>query len=289
MSTSIPHELFPFVSRRLDLKGHGLHYVDEGDGPSLLMVHGNPTWSFFWRNMIKRLCNRYRVIAVDHMGCGLSDKPKDYEYRLPRHIENLGHLVERLELNDITLFGHDWGGAIGVGLAVEQPQRFRGFVLMNTAAFHAKRLPLSLAACRIPLFGKVMIQGFNAFARGATYLACAKPMSDRVREGYLAPYNSFQNRVATYSFVQDIPMHPSHPSWACLQKIESRLPLLQDKPMALIWGGRDFVFDRGFFENWQQRFPKAEAHWLADAGHYVVEDAPSQVLAHVEAFLRKIH
>ena len=116
------------------------------------MVHGNPTWSFYWRNLILALRERYRVVAVDHIGCGLSDKPAagDYSYRLAQRVADLGELVEKLDLRQITLVAHDWGGAIGMGAAVAAPERFARFVLMNTAAFRMSHCPWSIRACRIP-------------------------------------------------------------------------------------------------------------------------------------------
>ncbi|MEZ6144691.1 MAG: alpha/beta fold hydrolase [Planctomycetaceae bacterium] len=129
---------YPFAGQVLDVDGHAYHYVDEGTGPVLLFVHGNPTWSFAWRNFIKAFSPNYRCVAVDHIGCGRSDKPQDYEYTLANHIANLTRLIEHLDLREITLVGHDWGGCIGMGAAVEVPERFSRFVLANTAAFRSQ-------------------------------------------------------------------------------------------------------------------------------------------------------
>ena len=120
--------LYPFQSHEVTLDGHRCHYLDEGSGPVLLMVHGNPTWSFYWRNLILALRDRFRIVAVDHIGCGLSDKPAadDYSYRLARRVADLGQLIEKLDLRQITLVAHDWGGAIGMGAAVAAPERFAG-------------------------------------------------------------------------------------------------------------------------------------------------------------------
>src|SRR5262245_9969418 len=123
--------LYPFASHELALDGYRYHYVDEGQGEPLLFVHGNPTWSFYWRNLIERYRGQFRAIAPDHMGCGLSEKPARYEYRLARHINNLKQLIERLDLKGITLVAHDWGGAIGLGAASQMPERFARLVLMN--------------------------------------------------------------------------------------------------------------------------------------------------------------
>ena len=159
---------YPFAPHFLDLGGVKYHYVDEGTGPVVLFVHGNPTWSFAWRNLLKDLSRDHRVIAVDHVGCGKSDKPQDYDYVLENHVANLTRLVDELDLRDITLVGHDWGGCIGMGAAGRRAERFRRFILMNTAAFRSKRIPLRIAVCRIPVLGKIAVRGFNAFAGSAS-------------------------------------------------------------------------------------------------------------------------
>jgi pimeloyl-ACP methyl ester carboxylesterase len=127
MPDSMPpdwRKLYPFASRELVLDGHRYHYLDEGAGPVLLLVHGNPTWSFYWRELIQAFRGRFRVVVPDHIGCGLSDKPRHYPYRLGQHVRNLGRLIAELDLDQMTLLAHDWGGAIGLGAAVDAPQRF---------------------------------------------------------------------------------------------------------------------------------------------------------------------
>ncbi len=135
--------LYPFASHEITLGGHRYHYLDEGTGEPLVLVHGNPTWSFYWRELVAGLRGHYRVLVPDHIGCGLSDKPDDrsYSYRLAQRVADLGQWIEQLDLRQITLVGHDWGGGIGMGAAVAAPQRFARFVLMNTAAFRDTALP----------------------------------------------------------------------------------------------------------------------------------------------------
>jgi cis-3-alkyl-4-acyloxetan-2-one decarboxylase len=280
---------YPFTSRQLDLAGHRYHYVDEGQGQTLLLVHGNPTWSFYWRNLIRALSPRYRLIAVDHMGCGLSDKPRDYPYCLARHIENLSEFVERLDLRDVTLLAHDWGGPIGLGAALAQRQRFARFVLFNTAAFRSPDIPWRISACRIPLFGRLAVQGLNAFARAALSMAVCHPerMTPAVRAGLLAPYDNWQNRQAVYRFVQDIPLSKAHPSHAALLGIEERLSQLGEYPWLFAWGMRDWCFTPRFLERFLTVFPRAEVQRYADAGHYVVEDAHERIAPAVADFIQR--
>ena len=281
--------LYPFASQALELDGVRYHYVDEGQGEVLLLVHGNPTWSFYWRDLIGPLSRKYRVIAVDHIGCGLSDKPRDYPYTLAQHTENLTRLVDALDLRDVTLLAHDWGGAIGLGAAVAQRERFARFVLFNTAAFRSHRMPWRIRACRVPILGRLAVQGLNGFARAALRMAVChhERMTPAVRAGLLAPYDTWQHRQAIDRFVADIPMSPRHPSYATLLQVEQRLPRLADSPWMFIWGMRDWCFTPEFLERFLEFFPAAEVHRLADAGHYVVEDAHERIVPLVERFLEK--
>ena len=281
--------LYPFSSHSLQLDRLRYHYLDEGSGENLLMLHGNPTWSFYYRNLILGLKGSYRCVVPDHMGMGKSDKPQDYPYTLSRHIDNLEKLADHLELDDITLVVHDWGGAIGMGFAVRHPERIRRLVIFNTAAFLSSEIPLSLSLCRIPGFGAIAIRGFNLFARGAIRWACVKQerMTEEVRAGYLAPYDNFANRVANLRFVQDIPISPDSPSYSVIQHIEENLKLFREHPVQIIWGAHDFVFNDHFLKRWQEIFPQAEVHRMEDAGHYVVEDAHERILPLLYEFLQK--
>jgi pimeloyl-ACP methyl ester carboxylesterase len=280
---------YPFPSHYFDLDGLRYHYVDEGSGPTLLLVHGNPTWSFAWRNLIKALSPHYRVLAVDHIGCGFSDKPQNYPYRLAQHIANLERFVTGLDLRDVTLFGHDWGGAIGIGAAAALPERFSRFVLFNTAAFRSTRIPLRIAVCRTPLFGALAVRGLNLFSLAALRMAVEKPerITPAVRAGYLAPYRSWHDRVAVLRFIEDIPLVASHPSYATLAAIEESLPRFQTRPVLFVWGEHDWCFTTEFLAEFQRRFPQAETLRLPDAGHYVFEDAHERIIPRVEEFLKQ--
>jgi haloalkane dehalogenase len=283
--------LYPFASHWLDLGGHQLHYLDEGQGPVLLLVHGNPTWSFYWREVIRGLRDRYRIVVPDHVGCGLSDKPpaSQYSYRLAQRIGDLRRLVELLDLTQITLVAHDWGGPIGMGVAVADPRRFSRFVLMNTAAFRARRCPWRIRLCHIPGLGPVAVQGLNLFAKGAVRMAAERRerMTGAVRAGLLAPYNSWSNRVAVLRFARDIPLKPTHPSYQTLVDVENGLRQFSQHPVALIWGMRDWCFSQEFLDRFLDFFPNAEIHRLHDAGHYLIEDAHERIVPLLEDFLQR--
>ncbi|MCH8933961.1 MAG: alpha/beta fold hydrolase [Nitrospina sp.] len=282
-------DLYPFESRFIELGPHRMHYLDEGQGETLLMLHGNPTWSFYYRNLVKGLRSQYRCVVPDHIGCGLSDKPQEYNYTLSQHIDNLAALVDHLNLDHLTLVMHDWGGSIGMGLAVRAPEKIKRLIFFNTAAFIADRIPFSINLCRYPIIGPLAILKFNLFARMATSWACKQTnrMVGKVRKGYLAPYNSPQNRIANLRFVQDIPLTPDIPSYPVVEHIESQLGYFRDRPAMIIWGMQDFCFTEYFLDRWKKYFPNAEVHEVEQAGHYVVEDADEEIIPWMIQFLRK--
>jgi pimeloyl-ACP methyl ester carboxylesterase len=281
-------QLYPFQSHRLDLDGHRLHYLDEGQGPAVLLLHGNPTWSFYYRELVKGLRTRYRVIVPDHLGCGLSDKPAVYPYGLETHVANCRRLVEALQLETFVLGMHDWGGPIGMGLAVGLPARIAKLVVFNSTCEPDADYPWRIKVCRWPLLGPLAVQGLNAFARAATRLACTRrAMPPDVRAGYLRPYDTWAHRVAILRFVRDIPLDPAHPARRFGEAVVRQLGPLQAKPLLICWGDRDFCFTPRFLAAWQRAFPQAEVHRFADAGHYVVEDAAADILPLLERFLAR--
>jgi pimeloyl-ACP methyl ester carboxylesterase len=286
--------LYPFTSRFVEVNGFAMHYVDEGKGETVLMLHGNPTWSFYYRELIKGLSQAHRCIAPDHIGCGLSARPgaSEYGFRLRNRIDDIEAFIETLGLEkDITLVVHDWGGMIGAGLAVRNPDRISRLVVLNTAAFlkpKAKQLPWMLSIIRsLPLLAATAVLGLNLFARGAAWTASARRLPPDVRRGLLAPYNSWRNRLATLKFVQDIPLSPSDPSYDLAAEADHRLDRLLGKPMLVCWGEKDFVFDRDYLAEWRRRFPQAEVHSFPEAGHYVLEDVPDRILHLLQEFLNR--
>ncbi len=190
-----------------------------------------------------------------------------------------------LDLRGVTLFGHDWGGAIGMGAAAALPARFARFVLFNTAAFRSTRIPARIAVCRIPLLGALAVRGLNLFSLAAIEMAVTQRMTAAVRTGYLAPYRSWHDRIAILRFVQDIPLSPAHPSYGTLLEIENSLAQFRRCPMLFVWGARDWCFTTRFLAEFQQRFPQAETLLVPNAGHFVFEDAHEEIIPRIRAFL----
>jgi pimeloyl-ACP methyl ester carboxylesterase len=276
-------EIYPFTPKRFATGSGDMSYVDEGSGDeAVLMVHGNPTWSFFYRNVVLALRGRIRCIVPDHLGCGLSDKPQDYDYTLGNHVANLGRLIDSLNLKKIHLIVHDWGGPIGLGACLPRHEKLGKVVILNTAAFADTVIPWRIRFCRIPVIGELAVRGFNGFAGPATWMAVTKPLPAPVKRGFLFPYDSWANRIATHRFVQDIPKGLGAPNDLALAKVEEMLPLLRNHPVKIIWGGEDFCFNRHYFERWQGLLPDAGAEYLEEAGHYLLEDAQETVVRAIE-------
>ncbi len=285
---------YPFQGRFLDLAGLNYHYLDEGAGEPVVMLHGNPSWSFYYRNLVLALRDRYRCIVPDHMGCGLSDKPGDerYDYTLSSRVDDLERLLDHLGVNNgITLVLHDWGGMIGMAFAVRHPERIRRLVILNTGAFHLpkeKGFPLALKVCRDTRLGAFLVRGFNAFSLAASLVGCKRnPMSAELRSLYQLPYNSWQNRIATLRFVQDIPLAPRDRNYGLVSEVTAGLEQFRALPMLICWGELDFVFDRHFLAEWDRRFPGAEIHRFSDCGHYILEDAKEEIVPLIGEFLKR--
>ncbi len=277
---AVPKHIYPFASNFLELdKGLRYHYLDEGSGPPVVMVHGNPTWSLYYRQLVTLLRDRYRCIVPDHIGCGLSDKPDDsrYEYSLAQRADDLARLIDTLGLKKVHLVMHDWGGMIGMTWASRHPAQVDKVVLLNTAAFHlppSKPLPPALGLARNSRLGAFLVRRFNAFSRAAASVACTRnPMSRELKDAYTAPYDSWQNRIATLRFVQDIPLKPGDRGYEIVSEVAASIPSFNDRDVFIGWGLKDFVFDAHFLREWERLLPNATIHRYDDAGHYILEDA----------------
>jgi pimeloyl-ACP methyl ester carboxylesterase len=277
------------------VKGLRLHYLDEGnhDADPVVMVHGNPSWSFYYRKLVLALRSDYRCIVPDHIGMGLSDKPDDeiYRFTLDQRVDDLESLLENINVTEnITLVLHDWGGMIGMAFATRYPERIKRLVILNTSAFHLpkdKTVPWQLKLSRIPVIGAVLNQGFNTFVRGAIKQCVTRnSMSPEVAAAYLAPYDSWSHRRAVKKFVFDIPLKAGDIAYPTVDHVDKTIGQFSSIPMLVCWGMKDFVFDRHFLKEWESRFPNAEFHRFDDVGHYILEDAPEQVIPLVQQFLQ---
>lgn len=299
---------YPFTPRRIEVRpGIAMSCLDEGprDGEVVVMLHGNPSWSYYWRHLVCGLSDRYRCIAPDHVGMGLSDRPDDgggtlpprapsrapghYDYTLASRIDDLDALLSRLGITGpVTLAVHDWGGMIGFGWALRDPARVARLVVTNTAAFPlpaAKRFPKRLALGRDSTLGGWLIRRFNLFARGAAWMGTTRRLPRPVREAYAGVYDGWDNAIATLRFMQDIPLGEGDRAWPLLEAAARQLPQYADRPAFLAWGLRDFVFDRHFLDGFRQALPGAQVQAFDDANHYVLEDRHEVLVPQIRAFL----
>jgi haloalkane dehalogenase len=286
-------EGYPFQGRRLTRPdGLNLHYLDEGAGPPVIMVHGNPSWSFLYRGLAAALAPDHRCLVPDHMGMGFSSRPDAarYGFRLADRVADLAALAGHWNLDrPAHLIVHDWGGPIGLGWAVANPEKVASVLVLNSATRvpPGYRLPFRLAVHKFfPWLGDFLARRHNWFATGAAAFGTVRKMSPAVRRGFLTPYLTPEDRLAVARFVEDIPLAPGHPSYALLTDIDRRLEgLLAGRPLGLVWGLRDFVFNRKVLADWRRRFPKAPVLALPRAGHYLLEDEPGRIAAWARRFL----
>ena len=290
---------YPFTPNRFEVRpGITMSFLDEGprDGEVIVMLHGNPSWSYYWRHLVTGLRDRYRCIVPDHVGMGLSDKPDDavdasprYDYTLQSRIDDLDALLKHLCIDGpVTLAVHDWGGMIGFGWALRDPSRVRRLVITNTAAFPlpaAKHFPKRLALGRDSKAGGWAIRRFNLFARGAALYGTVRTLPKDVIQAYSGVYDGWTNAISTLRFMQDIPLDEGDRAWSLLRAAARQLPAYADRPVFIGWGLKDFVFDRHFLDGFRAALPTAEVHAYRDAGHYVLEDQHEQLVPMIRAFL----
>lgn len=285
---------YPYAPARFAVRpGIAMSYLDEGprEAPVVLMLHGNPSWSYYWRHLVTGLRDRCRCIVPDHVGMGLSDKPDDaaYRYTLQSRIDDVDALLRHLRIDGpLTLAVHDWGGMIGFGWALRDPARVRRLVVTNTASFPlptAKPMPWQIAAGRHSRLGGWAIRRFNLFARGAARFGTVRALPADVRAAYAGVYDGWDNAIATLRFMQDIPLGEGDAAWSLLKAAEAQLPRYADRPVFIGWGLQDFVFDRHFLEGFTRALPQAQVQAFADAGHYVLEDKHEVLVPMIRTFL----
>ena len=286
--------LYPFRSRFVTVgrdtatggtQGHRMHYVDEGSGPVVVCLHGNPTWGFLFRNLIAALRDDFRVIVPDHIGCGLSQQPGDVCFRAGDRIGHLEDLLAELGVSRFSLVMHDWGGPLGTGLAVRRPADVERLVYFNTTLAEMALLPGMIRRAAAPVIGRLLTQDTMQFLKLLTSFGVVQAMPEEVKRGYLRPYRSRAGRRAIWGFVQDIPFSPSHPTAPLMDDMVARLPALADTPVKIIWGMKDPCFHPGILRQVAARFPQADVVRVPDASHLVLEDAPGRSIAAVREFL----
>lgn len=294
------YDAYPFQSRFVTVDGQRMHYVDEGSGETILLLHGNPTWSYLYRHIIGDLAKDYRCVAPDHLGFGFSDKPRRGDYSMRAHIMRLDAFVSKLGLRDVTVVAQDWGGVIGLGWAARHKDLVKRLVPMNTTGFvpsdrrglaGVRPLPwglLGLWSLKIPVFGEVFVQGLNGFARVLLPAGIhhRERLTPGVMEGYLDPYATWSSRRAHLASVRQVPLLRSHPTWRLLQETGAELEGWT-VPTQLIWGMKDPVFVPWFLEEFERRLPNhAPSVRIEDASHFLQDDRPDLISETIRQFMR---
>ncbi|ODS30747.1 MAG: 2-hydroxy-6-oxo-7-methylocta-2,4-dienoate hydrolase [Candidatus Scalindua rubra] len=280
----INREEYPFKSKFIELDMGKMHYIDEGEGAPIVMVHGNPTWSFLYRHMIKGLSKKYRCIAMDHIGFGLSDKPYDWSYFPEEHAKNLNRLIEKLGLEDITLVVQDWGGPIGLSYAIGMPNKVKNLIIMNTWMWSVNDDPHFRKFSKLMggAFGRFMIKRYNFFVRVVMKKATAdkSKLSKPIHSHYLSPLKNSRDRKGCWVFPKQI---IDSSSW--LDSLWSQKEKIKNKPALILWGMKDIAFREQELKKWKDLFSYSQAIEFDDVGHFVQEEKGSELYPIIEDFL----
>ena len=291
-------DAFPFAHHFFDSPMGAMHYVDEGEGEPVLMLHGNPSWSFLYRAFIPEIAKTHRAIAPDHVGFGLSDKPEDEAgYTLTAHIDNLEALVLSLDLRNITLVMQDWGGPIGLGVAARHPDRIKGLVILNTFGFYPPidgvdpdklKLPPPLLLMRSRGIGDFIVRRLGFFERQVMKLATRTKRDAKTRRAYTGIFRSYASRAGVMAFPRMIPANTQHPAAQVL--LQETGPYLDSYkgPVRLFWGVKDPLIPIGALAAWRKRLPQAQVTEFATARHYLQDDEPEAVISGLKSFLNEI-
>ncbi len=275
------HRLFPFTSKWFESRAGAVHYVDEGVGDPILFIHGNPTWSFLYRGIIIRLKKRFRCIALDLPGFGLSARPDDYGYTPKEHAEIVTDLVRELKLEKLTIMGQDWGGPIGLRVAVDELPRIRSLVMGNTwywplDAWHSKTF--SYVMSMAPMQSQILNRNF--FVERIIPMGVKHPLSEEVMHHYREALPTPKSRIGAAEF--PVQLMAASPWLSRLERdVEEKLT---NVPLLLTWGLHDMMFTRPFMERFRESFTTTVVRRL-DAKHYIQEDSPKEIAEAIESFL----
>lgn len=280
-------QVLPFQSRFVTVAGYKMHYIDEGAGPVVLCLHGNPTWCYLYRNLVRELRGSFRVIAPDFLGCGLSDRTPGVKFRAIDRINQLEEFVTTLGIDRFSIVMHDWGGPLGTGFIIRCLEKVDRVVYLNTTLTETEILPSFIKIAAAPVIGKFFTRHTDTFVRLTTSVGAYTKLTPEVVDGYRAPYTTRQRRDAIWDFVADIPFDHSHPTYSQMVEIAAGLPKVAEKPVKIVWGLRDPCFHREMLSKVAAHFPKAELLEIPEASHLVLDDAPKVAIPAIHEFLAR--
>ena len=280
----VDRDLFPYQPHFLQLKdGGSLHYIDEGSGPTLLLLHGNPTWSFLYRHIVKALSDQFRVIVPDYPGFGLSTSGKGYSYTPAEHALAIGELVETLDLNAMVIMVQDWGGPIGFKVAIDDPSRVAGFVIGNTWAWPLERTGQKMFSLLMGgWLGQFGAWCCNLVVRFFMSKGVARDLSDRELVMYLGPFVNRADRLPTHFSPAQL-----RDAGGFLDEIYKKLTILADRPVLLTWGLKDFAFQEPERTRFESLFPQHETLLLENSAHFIQEDAPAEISSAIASWHKR--
>ena len=278
-------DTFPYKAHYQEINGFQMHYVDEGNGEPIVMFHGMPTWAYLYRNFIKVLSKNNRVIVPDQMGFGKSEIPQDKPYVLKQHLDNTTKLLLHLDLHDITLVVQDWGGPIGIGFGVHNPDRIKRLVIMNTSIGVMKE---GAKPWYSPLVEKGIYESFISNIKGIIKSGIYNKniIDENMLHAYSAPFPDKESLIGAYAWPKDIPVGDSHPSAEIMRNIRQNLDALKNKEKILIWGMKDPIFPVKTISWWQKIYPGIKIFEIEKGSHFLQEDAPHEIISIIQDFIK---
>lgn len=281
----IDYELFPVEHKFLEIDGARLHYVDEGEGETILLLHGNPTWSFLYRKIICNLRSNFRCVALDYPGYGLSSAPAGYGFKPREHSVILEKFVDTLGLKDLTMMVQDWGGPIGLGMAGRRPELVQRLIIANTFAWPLngdQRVRRFSSLMGGPI-GRSLTYAFNFVPRVFFARGFAKKLNPEVMKMYLAPWRKRSRRRPAVIAPKDLIAASAY-----LTEVEAGLENIANRPALIVWGIKDFAFQESYRRRFETVFLRHETILLDDASHFVQEDASEQIALAFRKFVTKL-
>ena len=276
-------KLYPFEHRSIQLETGKMHYIDEGKGDTILFVHGTPTWSFLYRNFIKKLSSNYRCIAIDHIGFGLSEKPPSFAGTPQLHAKNLSTFIKKLDLRNITLIVHDFGGPVGLGAGIENAERIKKIVLLNSWLWETKNDEDALKVDRLinGWLGKLLYLNFNFSPKVLLKQGFSdkKKLKKEIHRHYTGPFPNKQSRQSLLRIGESL---VGSSDW--YQQQWEELDQLITKDWLILWGMKDKFITPGYLDKWKKRIP-ASTIIEFDCGHFVQEENATEAITAIEKFL----
>ncbi|MDE6432152.1 MAG: alpha/beta fold hydrolase [Opitutales bacterium] len=267
-------EMYPFDSNYsvIDSSGNRVHYIQTGKGETVLFLHGFPSWSFMYRDLIKELRSEFSCVALDHLGYGFSDKPLHYKYNIENHIKNAIKFAENMQFRKFHLVMHDFGVAVGLAMAERWPERISSMVFLNSSCFRYPKFTFTALIFKLPIL-RVVLTRFTNFLQKIYLHLGAETMTPEIEKGYLWPYHSFLDRVAIGQGLNDIPLFPDHKSLPKYDELESKAFLLSNKKMKFFWADLDFFHTSASLKRWAKILPNAYLKRYENGNYFLLEDS----------------